>query len=68
MKFKILLPLIIVAAGLAWALDNYLTYKKIETINSEIQLKQALGVEQNSKNRVYKRRREKLQNRPGTRA
>ena len=36
MKFKILLPLIIIAAGLAWALDNYLSYKNIETINPRI--------------------------------
>lgn len=57
MKFKILLPLVIVAAGLAWALDNYLSYKNIETINSEIPLKQALDGEQISKIRVYKSKR-----------
>ena len=52
MKFKILLPLVIVAAGLAWALDNYLSYKNIETINSEIPLKQAFDGEQISIMRV----------------
>ena len=57
MKFKALLPLIIIAAGLAWALDNYLSYKNIETINPEIPLKQALGGEQISKIRVYKSKR-----------
>ena len=57
MKFKIFLPLVIIAAGLAWALDNYLSYKNIETINSEIPLKQALSGEQISKIRVYKSKR-----------